>query len=461
MKFFFILPIQLLCREQDGLPTVLEVKDNLRLERVLLQNSRMKLHIWLWLGLVILVACGENSTIGSPPTKANTAVPTLTSTTNANPTPTLVEISTETAVPPPELPTTIAPNPTATQTAVPTEPIPTTTGSGFSEIPGATVPPGFSLIKFADIFRPTSLTFDANGRLFVTSFDGTIHILSDLNGDGRSESDVEFASGYRTPLGIAIHPGTNDIYLSSTGQITLLRDENGDNVAEIQETFVSNIPYGLHQNDNLKFGPDGWLYMGIGSTCDACTEADNWSATLMRFNVDTGENEIVATGLRNPYDLAFHPVTGDLFATDNGRDDLGLDKPFEELNLINFGSNYGWPNCWNRGEGTGCAGTETAVAFFEAHSSANGLDFYVGNQFPTEYQNNAFVTIFGTFLTDGVETGIARIQLTPDGDSYQSNISWFAQWPDARPLPIVVGPDGAIYVGDYLENVIYRISYEE
>ncbi|MCA9968481.1 MAG: PQQ-dependent sugar dehydrogenase, partial [Anaerolineales bacterium] len=183
----------------------------------------------------------------------------------------------------------------------------------------------------------------------------------------------------------------------SNGQITLLRDENGDDRADVRELVVSGLPTGLHQNDNLKFGADGWLYMGLGSTCDACVEADSRSASLMRFNVDTGESEIIATGLRNPYDLAFHPATGDLFATDNGRDDLGLDSPFEELNHIIVGGDYGWPGCWNEREGSDCTGTQTAVAFFEPHSSANGLDFYSGSQFPADYQNNAFVAIFGTF----------------------------------------------------------------
>ena len=85
--------------------------------------------------------------------------------------------------------------------------------------------------------------------------------------------------------------------------------------------------------------------MGIGSTCDACFEADFRSATIMRFNIETGTAEVFASGLRNPYDLAFHPITGALFATDNGRDDLGLEAPAEELNHIIQGGHYGFPDC--------------------------------------------------------------------------------------------------------------------
>lgn len=408
------------------------------------------------LAVLLLAACGE----AAPEVTqiAHTAVPPT-----ANPvsTPTLENVVENTAVSPTQIPPTNQSTPTTTATATlpptPTEPLPTPVAT--IELAGATVPPGFSFIKFADLYRPTGLAFDAAGRLFVTSFDGTVHILQDVNGDGRSDSDIVFATGFSTALGITLRPNTNDVYVSSNGQITLLRDENSDNQAEFREVFVSGLPTGLHQNDNLKFGSDGWLYMGVGSTCDACLEVDERSGTIMRFNVDTGESEIIASGMRNPYDLAFHPTTGDLFATDNGRDDLGLDSPFEELNHIIMGGDYGWPGCWNVGEGTNCVGTETAVAFFEPHSSANGLDFYTGSQFPAEYQNDAFVAIFGTFLTDGVATGIARVQLTPDGDSYQSTVSWFAQWPDGRPLPLIMGPDGAIYVGDYMNEVIYRISY--
>ena len=367
----------------------------------------MRLSILFLVMVLLVIGCQTNAT-----TVTATAVSPTISNPDPNPTPTLAEAAIETAVPA----TTSSPAATATLPPDPTAP---PTPESIIEVEGATVPPGFSFIKFADIYRPTGLTFDDAGRLYVTSFDGTVHILHDTDGDGRSDSDTLFASGFSTALGITLRPGTDDVYISSNGQISLLRDENGDDQADIREAVVSGIPTGLHQNDNLKFGADGWLYMGVGSTCDACFELDSRSATIMRFDVDSGNSEIIATGLRNPFDLAFHPNTDDLFATDNGRDDLGLSSPFEELNHIVVGGNYGWPNCWNVQEGPECGGTETAVAFFEPHASANGLDFYTGAKFPVAYQNNAFVTIFGTFLTDGVGTGIARVELTPDGDSYQ------------------------------------------
>jgi glucose/arabinose dehydrogenase len=239
-----------------------------------------------------------------------------------------------------------------------------------------------------------------------------------------------------------------------------LSDTNADGKADTKRALVDNLPTDRHQNDNLKFGPDGWLYMGLGSTCDACSELNPKNATILRFNIDTGASEIYATGLRNPYDIAFHPLTGDLFATDNGRDDIGMDTPFEELNHIVQGGNYGFPNCWNAQDQTGCENTIPAVAFFEAHASANGLDFYSGGKFPVEYRGNAFVAIFGSWLKPNVQTGIQRVMLNRQGDTYTGTSSWFVRFPEGvMPLPLLFGPDGALYVGDYINSVIYRISY--
>lgn len=180
----------------------------------------------------------------------------------------------------------------------------------------------------------------------------------------------------------------------------------------------------------------------------------------MRFNVETGESEIYASGMRNPFDIAFHPETDELFATDNGRDDLGMDAPFEELNHIVQGGDYGYPDCWNEQDQPGCEETIPAIVFFESHSSANGIDIYNGEQFPTEYRGNAFVSIFGSWLKPNVQTGIQRVILNPGGDTYTGDASWFIRFPaGVMPLPLLFSPDGALYVGDYVGNAIYRISY--
>lgn len=367
-------------------------------------------------------------------------------------------IETQTAPPPTQLiPTqTSIPQPTVenTPTVLPTIP------ASVIELDGAEIQPGFSLIKFADAPRPTAFAVDGRGRLFVTSQDGNIYLLTDENNDRRADTSSIFASGYTFALGITIHEPTGDIYVSHQGVISVLRDDNGDNMADGERIFVGDLPFGLHQNDNLEFGPDGMLYIGVGSTCDACDDTNPESASVLRFNISTGEREIFATGLRNPFDIAFHPDSGALFATDNGRDKLGMDAPAEELNHIMQGSDYGYPDCWDSGTQPGCENSVPAVAFFEAHSSADGVDFYNGQRFPAEYRGNAFVSIFGSWLKPGVQTGIQRVRLTPSGNTYVGEASWFIKFPEGvMPLPVTFGPDDALYIGDYINDAIYRITY--
>jgi glucose/arabinose dehydrogenase len=359
-----------------------------------------------------------------------------------------------------------SPGSIATETAI-SQPMTTSTAAieptipaSVVELDGAEVPPGFSLIRFADVPRPTAFTFNAQGRMLVTSQDEHVYMLADESKDGRADKTSIFASGYVFPLGIAVDFPTGDVYISHEGVISALHDINGDNQADGERILAGDLPFGKHQNDNLEFGPDGWLYVGVGSTCDACEDSNPLAASILRFNVETGEREIFAAGLRNPFDLAFQPGTGELFATDNGRDDLGMDVPFEELNHIIQGGDYGYPRCWNEQDQPGCENTIPAAAFFEAHSSADGVDFYEGQRFPAEYRGNAFVTIFGSWLKSGVQTGIQRIVLTPAGNRYSGESSWFIRFPiGVMPLPIAYGPDDALYVGDYINGVIYRISY--
>lgn len=428
--------------------------------------------LWLlgicWLAVSCTPSSDPLATVAVPPTGATVAAPTVAvSATSA----TTAAVDAPTPTDTPSLPTA---TPTATETPLPTataEPTvtPTVPASAVIEGVGAQLPEGFSLIRFADFTRPTSLTFGPDGRLWAAAADGSIHVLTDSDGDGRSDADLVTAFGFDTPLGLAVAPdgtayvssikrGVDEPYVSDTGQIVRLQDTDGDLVADVIEPVVSGLPHGRHQNNNLRFGPDGRLYVGIGSTCDVCDEPDPRSATIMAFDLATGEGEIIATGLRNPFDLIFDPASGALFATDNGRDDLGPEAPLEELNHIVAGGDYGWPACWNDGLGSGCAGTTTAVAFFEARSSTNSLAFYTGDRFPAAYRGDLFAAVWGSYEAD-VTRGIWRVALQPSGDTYVAETAWFLEWPGAWLLGLTEGPDGALYFGDYINGGIWRISY--
>ena len=402
----------------------------------------------LWLG----VGCGQ-PTVTPQATKGGESAEATPTPTRAitlfDPTPTATPTNTNTP--------TASPTPTNTPTSTPS-PTPTIPTNATVEVAEATLPPGFSLIKFADLFQPSAvMVHPQTGLIYVASQDGSIHIYEDSDGDGRADSDSEFFSGLLKPVGMAVDERNGDLYVSSNKKISILRDRDGDRVAEEAVNFVRDLPDGLHQNDNLRFGPDGLLYMGIGSTCDVCEEADERSATIMRWNVDTGESEIVARGLRNPFDLIFDPQTGDLFATENGRDDLGEEAPPEELNHIVFGNDYGWPDCYGYLEGE-CGGTTRAIGFFEARSSTNSLAFYTGTQWPERYHGRLLAAVFGSWVTK-TDEGIWAITLIPEGESYRTEMEWLLQWPDARPLGMALGLDGALYFGNYMDGGVYRLSY--
>jgi glucose/arabinose dehydrogenase len=201
--------------------------------------------------------------------------------------------------------------------------------------------PGFSLTLYAEVAGPTSLAFGPDQRLYASTENGLIYAVADLDDDQRGDAIRQFASGFSLPLGL-LWIG-NELYVSDQGRVVALRDDNGDGAADNERVVVSGLPSdGLHSNDGLALGEDGFIYMGQGSTCDHCVERDPRSGAILRFRRDGSGLAVYARGLRNPYDLAFNDA-GDLFATDNGRDDLGRDEPGEELNLIRRGQQSGQP----------------------------------------------------------------------------------------------------------------------
>ena len=321
---------------------------------------------------------------------------------------------------------------------------------------GLQLPDGFvGEVWLEDIPSPTAFVLDDQDRLYIATQGGHILRVNDADTGEPPTDIVAIARGIAFPLGLAFHDGA--LYISSRGEITRLTDNDGDGDPETSRTIISYLPVGPHQNNGPAIGPDGKLYVPIGSSCDACIiQEDAYNATIMRFNLDGSKPEVYASGLRNVYQLAFHPEDGTLWAADNGRDDQGYAVP-EELNLIVEGGVYGWPHCWGTGGGSKCEGTIPPVAELASRSSADGLIFYTGVQFPEEYSNNIFITLWGA--ADG-STGrnVVRIELTKQVEQYTARVSNFATGFN-RPLPIIVAPDGSLLIGDHEAGRILRISY--
>jgi glucose/arabinose dehydrogenase len=237
--------------------------------------------------------------------------------------------------------------------------------------------------------------------------------------------------------------------------------------------IVSNLPDGGHSTRTIVFGADGKLYVSIGSSCNVCKEKDPRRAAVVRYNADGTGEDIFATGLRNSVGLAWHPTTKELWGTDNGRDMLGDDVPPDEINIIRQGQNYGWPNCYadrvpdaEFGSPEFCRKTEPPVAKLQAHSAPLGLAFYTGTQFPKEYHGDLFVAFHGSW-NRSKKTGYKVVRLRIGNGRVNDVRDFITGWlsPDGReevlgrPVDLVVGKDGGLYLSDDAAGVIYRIGY--
>ncbi|MFL6216929.1 MAG: PQQ-dependent sugar dehydrogenase [Blastocatellia bacterium] len=321
---------------------------------------------------------------------------------------------------------------------------------------------------------PTAMAFDARGRLFVATGGGKILILLDTNDDGRADQVKTFATGIPLPLGIDFR-ANGDLFVSSNitngaGRILRLRDTNGDDVADEQTVIVDNLPSnGDHQTDKIRFGPDGLLYIGQGSATDNGTPSPGRPAegplngAILRVNVDSSQVSGYAGGLRQPYALAFHPPSGELFAVDVGKGEFcnfcSEDQaPPEEINWIVAGGNYGFPLCDGSptASNPNCSGVRPPLLQYPAHLTPTALAFYTGPQ-AAEFQNQLLVGIYKNYHNaENVGGDLRRVVVTGDATSgFQLRddgfiIKLFPIDPGDGPIDVAVDPiSGDIYLARF------------
>ena len=306
--------------------------------------------------------------------------------------------------------------------------------------------PGFTINAFISepVLNPTSMVFGPDNNLYVANYNGEIWGISLVD-----STSWLYAKGFQVPVGLAWHE--NSLYIASQGKISVTRDTDGDKVADSFSDIIRGLParlYPWHANNGIIFGSDGRIYFAVGSTSDSSPETSKYAATILSAEADGSDLRTFATGVRNPYRLALNSKD-DLFATDNGPDTFAV-TPGDELNQIVEGGNYGFPKYFAYPP-PGSA-TLAPIALFPPHASADGLAFYQGDQFPPEYYDNAFVTLWHLGEID-------RIQLTKDANgNYASRISVFVTGLHS-PLDVAIGPDGSLYVGDFSTSIIYKISF--
>jgi glucose/arabinose dehydrogenase len=291
------------------------------------------------------------------------------------------------------------------------------------------LPAGYHASVYASgLHHPTAMSFGPNGRLYVSQDAGSI--VSVARG---AKAPRPYARGLTVPLGLLWRGRT--LYVSESGKVEALR-------AGRRRVVVSGLPFEEHQQDAIVAGPDGRLYLGSGSTCNACTEHDPRSAAILSFRTDGSDLRVVARGLRNPYGLLFVGKT--LYATVNGRDDLGDGEPADSVVRVRRGADYGWPGCWpgyalRRLVGR-CAGVTAPLAYLEPHSSADGIALWRGDLFVAEW---------GEYLSSKHGRVLVRIvhgRATTFASGFQ------------HPLALAVDPQGELLVADWGRGVIYAIA---
>jgi glucose/arabinose dehydrogenase len=335
------------------------------------------------------------------------------------------------------------------------------------------VPTGFAVELWSSgIPNARFLRFTPTGDLLVsTPRSGRIVLLErDADGDGHSDGARTLLEGLDRPHGIDLHDGW--LYVGETGAVVRVRfDPAARRTEGAVERVVTDLPAGgNHWTRTVRFGPDGWMYVSVGSSCNACVEGDPRRAAMLRFRPDGSDGEIVATGLRNAVGFDWRPGSNELYATDNGRDLLGDDRPPCELNRIVPGGFYGWPVAngdrvpdpdLGAGHEDAIAGSIAPVHAFRAHNAPLGISFLRGADWPGPYRDAALVALHGSWnrtRKDGYQ--VASLHWFPDGRiDERPFLTGFLRDDEVigRPVDVAEGPDGAVYVSDDYAGAIYRV----
>ena len=340
-----------------------------------------------------------------------------------------------------------------------------------TDLGSVALPPGFKIELFAsDLGSVRFMAIGPSGALFVSvPRTGRILALPDRDRDGKTDRTTVFADDLNRPHGLAFRDG--DLYVAETDRVVRLRDKDGDLRADDQQVIVADLPSGGgHWTRTIGFGPDGKLYVSIGSSCNVCIERDPRRAAIVQYNPDGTGEQIYAAGLRNSVGFVWHPETGEMWATDNGRDWLGDDLPSDEINIVVNGGFYGWPYCYGRnisdpdfGDRDRCAQATPPEVALQAHSAPLGLAFYTGAQFPETYRGNLFVAYHGSW-NRSIPTGYKVVRVRMEKGKPVEVEDFATGWLQGdqawgRPVDVLVWTDGSLLVTDDRTGFIYRIWY--
>ncbi len=338
-------------------------------------------------------------------------------------------------------------------------------------------PDGFQISVFAEIDGARMMAFSPSGTLLVTaSGEEKVVALPDPKHTGKAARVVTVLSGLNEPHGIGFYEGK--LYIAENNRLRRY-DWDETTLRASNPKLITALPAdGGHSTRTLLFH-GGKIYVSAGSSCNVCIEKDPRRAAVMEFNTDGSGEKIFAKGLRNAVGMAVNPKTDTIWVTVNGRDRLGDNLPPEVMvDLGKNGGDGGWPYCYGdrvpdpnftKPGDNRCQDVLRPKVQMQAHSAPLGLAFYEGSAFPPEYHNNVFVALHGSW-NRSVPTGykVVRVKLDdqgqPVGGAEDFITGWLApgetkkgRWM-GRPVDVVFGSDGSMYLSDDGGGMIYRVT---
>ena len=364
------------------------------------------------------------------------------------------------------------------------------------------LPGGFKIAVFADkntkhgeyLTDARFMAFDSSGNLYLSSAQGNrVVMLPDINKDGIADEVVTVASNLNAPQGLAFIGDT--LLVANQDGVVKLEKNAGAWPAKVTP-FIKDLPSGGHTLKTIKLSPDGYLFINVGSSCNVCVESDPQRANILRYTLEGKpagalvtlgrhqQSAVWARGLRNSQGFVWHPLTGEMYATNEGSDMRSESKggavndelPPEHLNKIEEGKHYGWPYCWGAqeedpnfmGEPGFCKTTQAPEITFTSHSTPIGITFLDKTNWAADYKQDAIVALHGSWnRKQPAGYKLVRVKFRKDVSGIKaSEVEDFATgwltgdnaW--GRPVDVAVGTDQALYVSDDKAGSIYRITYQ-